>query len=155
MNLRGVTRSTSNSDWLTREGASPRTRGSRPAAVWRAFHSNHEFADRRRAKQTRIKVSVHVPLCARLTIGGPLMEARLNRGRGFEDSIDVRQTVALLRTQLRQAGRMTTRNDDGFKRPNRPERHDGCEMFVRASSIWRSAWLPRSQIQTFAPFSLA
>ncbi len=56
-------------------------------------------------------------LCVRLTIGGPLMEAPLNRGTGFRrphrtsrlDVSDVRQTVALLRTQLRQAGRMTTR----------------------------------------------
>ena len=83
MILRGVARSTSNSDCLTREGAPPRTQGSRPAAAWRAFHSNHEFADRRRVKQRRIKVSVHVPLCVRLTIGGPLMEAPLNRGTGF------------------------------------------------------------------------
>ena len=105
--------------------------------------ANHELADGGRSEQRRIEVGVQVPGLAGIVIGRLLVKTHRIREWSFEEIVvarrDLFQSVGELRARLVvlliDGGDVTLADEEGFKRPHRPERHHNGEsaVFIDAS----------------------
>ena len=103
------------------------------------FESDHELPDRRRAEERRQEVGVEVEPVVGQPVGRMLVDAHRVRERGFEEVLvsdgdgmeGVGEPLDVARLELIEPAEVSTGKDHRLEGPDRPERDDDDEGFVR------------------------